>query len=45
MYKVLTDMGLNVAYPDGAFYLFIQIPDWFKVPAWTSAQSLPTKQR
>lgn len=30
MYKVLTDMGLNVAYPDGAFYLFIQIPDWFK---------------
>ncbi|TCD54321.1 aminotransferase class I/II-fold pyridoxal phosphate-dependent enzyme [Alloscardovia theropitheci] len=29
MYNELVDMGLNVAYPDGAFYLFIQIPQWF----------------
>lgn len=30
LYTALTDMGLNVAYPDGAFYLFIQMPQWFE---------------
>lgn len=30
LYQALVDMGLNVAYPDGAFYLFIQIPEWFE---------------
>ncbi|OTA29179.1 hypothetical protein B9T39_04700 [Alloscardovia macacae] len=30
LYDQLTDMGLSVAYPDGAFYLFIQMPDWFE---------------
>ncbi|WP_018142838.1 pyridoxal phosphate-dependent aminotransferase [Alloscardovia criceti] len=29
LYQALTDMGLTVAYPDGAFYLFIRIPDGF----------------
>lgn len=30
LYNALIDMGLNVAYPDGAFYLFIQMPEWFE---------------
>ncbi|MFD0704573.1 aminotransferase class I/II-fold pyridoxal phosphate-dependent enzyme [Alloscardovia venturai] len=30
LYTALTNLGLTVAYPDGAFYLFIQMPQWFE---------------
>ncbi|MGX7091852.1 pyridoxal phosphate-dependent aminotransferase [Hutsoniella sourekii] len=30
IYQGLTDLGLQALYPQGAFYLFVKVPDWFR---------------
>ncbi|WP_044022570.1 aminotransferase A [Bacillus sp. SG-1] len=38
--KRLTEMGFQVILPDGAFYFFLKIPDYFKADSFTFALTL-----
>ncbi|WP_409253517.1 aminotransferase A [Bacillus sp. SCS-153A] len=41
----LTEMGFDVVLPDGAFYFFVKIPEYFKVDSFTFALTLAQKYK
>jgi aminotransferase len=41
----LAEMGFNVILPDGAFYFFVQIPEYFNMDSFTFALTLAQKYK
>jgi aminotransferase len=43
--KKLTEMGFDVILPDGAFYFFVKIPEFFNIDSFTFALTLAQKYK